>query len=135
MILWGGNCLPVPYFVQMGLLVLHGYVGGVIYYGDTLRIVDMGSCLMLLGPTCLWRGLDSPLCSYRTQALHGDSCLWRCRMNWSRLASQGEDVFFVWRFVQQRLNRCSLCNRAPVQRLNNLESWLHFSAIHEETSF
>ena len=28
MILWGGNCLPVPYFVQMGLLVLHGYVWG-----------------------------------------------------------------------------------------------------------
>ena len=48
-----GNCLPVPYFVQMGLLVLHGYVGGVIYYGDTLWILDMGSCLTLLGPTCL----------------------------------------------------------------------------------
>ena len=25
----------------------------------------------------------------------GDICLWRCRMNWSRLASQGEDVLFV----------------------------------------
>ena len=58
MILWGGNCLPVPHFVQMGLLVLHAYVGGVIYYGDTLWILDMGSCLTLLGPTCLWRGLD-----------------------------------------------------------------------------
>ena len=91
----GGDCLPVPYFVQMGLLVRHGYVGGVIYFGDTLWILDMGSCLTLLGPTCLWRGLDSALCSYRTQALHGDICLWRCRMNWSRLASQGEDVFFV----------------------------------------
>ena len=33
--------------------------------------------------------------SYRTQALPGDVCLWRCRMNWSRLASQGEDVVFV----------------------------------------
>ena len=95
MILWGGNCLPVPYFVQMGLLVLHGYVGGVIYYGDTLWILDMESCLTLLGPTCLWPGLDSALCSYLTQAMHGDVCLWRCRMNWSRLASQGEDVFFV----------------------------------------
>ena len=95
MILWGGNCLPVPYFVQMGLLVLHEYVGGVIYYGDTLWILDMGSGLTLLGPTCLWRGLDSALCSYRTQALHGDVGLWRCRMNWSHLASQGEDVFFV----------------------------------------
>ena len=82
-------------FVQMGLFVLHGYVGGVIYYGVTLWILDMGSCLTLLGPTCLWRGLDSALCSYRTQALHGDVCLWRCRMNWSGLASQGEDVFFV----------------------------------------
>ena len=61
----------------------------------TLWILDMGSCLTLLGPTCLWRGLDSALCSYRTQALHGDICLWRCRMNWSRLASQGEDVSFV----------------------------------------
>ena len=58
-------------------------------------ILDMGSCLTLLGPRCLWRGLDSALCSYRTQALHGDVCLWRCRVNWSRLASQGEDVFFV----------------------------------------
>ena len=81
--------------VQMGLLVLHGYVGGVIYYWDTLWILDMGSCLTPLGPTCLWRGLGSALCSYRTQALHGDVCLWRCRTNWSRLASQGEDVFFV----------------------------------------
>ena len=52
-ILWGGNCLPVPYFVQMGLLVLNGYVRGVIYYGDTLWILDMGSCLTLLGRTCL----------------------------------------------------------------------------------
>ena len=95
MILWGGDCLPVPYFVQMCLLVLHAYVGGVIYYGDTLWILDMGSCLTLLGPTCLWRGLDSALCSYCTQALHGDVCLWRCRMNWSRLASQGKDMFFV----------------------------------------
>ena len=85
----------MPYFVQMGLLVLHEYVGGVIYYGDTLWILDMGSCLTLLGATCLWRGLDSALCSYRTQALHGDVCLWRCRTNWSLLASQGEDVFFV----------------------------------------
>ena len=70
-------------------------VGGVIYYGDTLWILHMGSCLTLLGPKCLWRGSDSALCSYRTQALPGDVCLWRCRMNWSRLASQGEDVFFV----------------------------------------
>ena len=93
--LWGGNCLPVPYLVQMGLLVLHGYVGGVIHYGDTLWILDMGSCLTLLRPTCLWRRLDSALCSYRTQALHGDVCLWRCRMNWSHFASQGEDAFFV----------------------------------------
>ena len=85
----------MPYFVQMGLVVLHGYVRGVIYYGDTSWILDMGSCLTLLGPTCLWRGLDSALCSYRTQALHRDVCLWQCRMNWSRLASQGEDVFFV----------------------------------------
>ena len=69
MILWGGNCLPVPYFVQMGLLVLHGYVGGVIYYGDTLWILDMGSCLPLLGPTRLWSGLDSALCSYRTSSI------------------------------------------------------------------
>ena len=76
MILGGGNCLPVPYFVQMGLLVLHGYFGGVIYYEENLWILDMGSCLTLLGPTCLWRSLDSALCSYRTQALHGDVCLW-----------------------------------------------------------
>ena len=33
--LTGGRCLPVPYFVQMGLPVLHEYVGGVSYYGDT----------------------------------------------------------------------------------------------------
>ena len=66
----------MPYFVQMGLPVLHGYVGGVIYDGDTLWILDMGSCLTLLGPTCLWRRLDSALCSYGTQALHGDVCLW-----------------------------------------------------------
>ena len=85
----------MPYFVRMGLLVLHGYVGGVFYYGDTLWILDMGSYLTLLGPTCVWRGLDSAWCSYRTQVLPGDVCLWRCRMNWSRLASQGEDVFFV----------------------------------------
>ena len=85
----------MPYFVQMGLVVLHGYVGGVIFYGDILRILDMGSCLTLLGPTCLWRDLDSALCLYCTQALPGDVCLWRCRMNWSHLASQDEDVFFV----------------------------------------
>ena len=85
----------MPYFVQMGLLVLHGYVGGVIYYGDTLWILDMGSYLMLIVPTCLWHGLDSALCSYRTQALPGDVCLWRYRMNWSRFTSQGKDVFFV----------------------------------------
>ena len=96
-ILRGGKRLPVLYFVQMGLLVLHGYVGGVIYYGDTLWILGMGSCLTLLGPTCLWLGLDSTLCSYRTQALPGDVCLWRCRMNWSRLASHGEDVFCLGR--------------------------------------
>ena len=94
-ILLGGNCLAVPYSVQMGLPVLHGYVGGVIYYGDTLWILDLGSCLTLLGPTCLWRGLDSALCSYCTQALPGDVCMWQCRMNLSRLASQGEDLFFV----------------------------------------
>ena len=49
----------------------------------------------LLCPTCLRRGLDSALCWYRTQALHGDVCLWRCRMNWSSLASQREDMFFL----------------------------------------
>ena len=61
------------------------------------HIVDprYGVMFNALRPTCLWRGLDSALCSYRTQALHGDICLWQCRMNWSRLASQGEDVFFV----------------------------------------
>ena len=73
----GGNCLPVPYFVQMGLFVLHGYIGGVIYYGDTLWILDMRSCLTLLGPTCLWRGLDSALCPYHTQALPRDVSLWQ----------------------------------------------------------
>ena len=84
-----------PHFVQMALLILHGYVGGVIYYEDTLRILDMGSCSTLLGPSRLRRGLNSALCSYRTQALPGDVCLWLCRKNWSPLASQGEDVFFV----------------------------------------
>ena len=89
----GGNYLPVPCFVQMGLLVRHGCVGAEIYYGDTWWILDVGSCLTLLGPTCLCCGLDSALCWYSTQVLPRDICLWRCRMNWSRLASQCEDVF------------------------------------------
>ena len=51
-ILWGGNCLPVPYFVQMGLLVLHGYVGGVICYGDTLRKMSLINALNILVKSC-----------------------------------------------------------------------------------
>ena len=39
-----GDCLPVPCFVQMGLLVLHGYVGGEIYYGPTLWILNVVPC-------------------------------------------------------------------------------------------
>ena len=61
---------------------------GTIYYGDTVWILDVGSCLTLLGPTCLCRGLDSALCWYRTRVLPRDVCLSRCTMNWSRLASQ-----------------------------------------------
>ena len=89
----GENCLPVPCFVQMGLVVLHGSVGGVIYYGDTLWILNVGLCLTLLGPTCLCRGRDSALCWYCTQVLPRGVCLWRCRMNCSGLASQSEDDF------------------------------------------
>ena len=66
---------------------------GEISYGDTLWILNLGSCLTLLGPRCLCSGLDSALCWYRTQVLPGDVCLWHCRMNWSRLASQSEDGF------------------------------------------
>ena len=40
-----------------------------------------------------WSGQRIVLVPYTE--LHGDVCLWRCRMYWSRLASQGEDVFFV----------------------------------------
>ena len=35
-----------------------------IYYGDTLWILDMGSCLTLLGLICLWRGQRIVLVPY-----------------------------------------------------------------------
>ena len=37
---------------------MHRFVGGVIYFGVTLWILDVGLCLTLLGPTCLCHGLD-----------------------------------------------------------------------------
>ena len=83
----------MPCFVQMGVLVLHGSVGGEVYYGDTFIVLHVESFLTLFGPMCLCRGLNSALCWYRTQVLPGDVCLWRCRMNWSRLAVGSVHVF------------------------------------------
>ena len=85
----------MPCFVEMGLSLLHGCVGGEIHYGETLCRLDVGSFLTLLGPMCLCCGLDSALCWYHTEVLPGDILLWRCKMNWSRLASQSEHVF-LW---------------------------------------
>ena len=71
----------MPCSVQMGLVMLHASVGGLIYYGYTWWILDVWFCLTLLGPMCLCCGMDSASCWYRTHVFSRNFCLCQCRKN------------------------------------------------------